>query len=181
MTNQQIIAATQAWLKTFVIEYNICPFARREQEKDSIRYQVVSSNSIEDSLEAVIAECVHLDSEPDTETTLLIFSEAFADFEDFLDLLAIAEQLLIDQGYEGIYQLASFHPDYCFAQTPTNDPSNYTNRSPYPMLHLIREDSIEKAVASHPDPEGIPERNIALTRELGLEKLRAIVNACYQQ
>jgi uncharacterized protein len=181
MTNPQIIAATQAWLNTFVIAYNICPFARREQEKNSIRYQVVSSNSIEDSLEAVITECVHLDSEPDTETTLLIFTDAFADFEDFLDLLAIAEQLLIDQGYEGIYQLASFHPDYCFAQTPENDPSNYTNRSPYPMLHLIREDSIEKAVASHPDPDGIPDQNIALTRELGLEKLRAIVNACYQQ
>jgi hypothetical protein len=181
MTNQQIIAATQAWLKTFVIAYTICPFARREHEKDSIRYQVVSSTSIEHSLEAVMDECVHLDSEPATETTLLIFNEAFADFEDFLDLLAIAEELMIDQGYEGIYQLASFHPDYRFAQMPANDPSNYTNRSPFPMLHLIREESIEKAVASHPDPDGIPERNIALARELGLEKLRAILNACYQQ
>lgn len=179
MTDQQIIAATQAWLSSFVIAYNICPFARREHERNSIRYRVVPGNSFETSLETVIAECVHLDSDPDTETSLLIFAENFADFEDFLDLLAIAEQLLIDQGYEGIYQLASFHPDYCFAQTAENDPSNYTNRSPYPMLHLIREESIERAVASHPDPAGIPDRNIELTRQLGLEKLRAILNACY--
>lgn len=179
MTDQQIIAATQAWLNTFVIAYNICPFARREQERNSIRYQVVENNSIEKCLEAVIAECEHLDSEPETETTLLIFAEDFADFEDFLDLLALSEQLLIDQGYEGVYQLASFHPDYCFAQTLEDDPSNYTNRSPYPMLHLIREASIEKAVASHPDPDGIPDRNIALTRQLGLETLRAILGACH--
>lgn len=179
MTDQQIIAATQAWLNTFVIAYNICPFARREQERNSIRYQVVENNSIEKCLETVIAECEHLDSEPDTETTLLIFAEDFADFEDFLDLLALSEQLLIDQGYEGVYQLASFHPDYCFAQTLEDDPSNYTNRSPYPMLHLIREASIEKAVASHPDPDGIPDRNIALTRQLGLETLRAILGACH--
>ncbi len=181
MTQQQFIAATQAWLSSFVIHYNICPFARREQERNSIRYQVVSSKSLEKCLEAVIAECVHLDSDPNTETTLLIFADAFADFADFLDLLAIADQLLIDQGYEGVYQLASFHPDYCFAQTAQDDPSNYTNRSPYPMLHLIREDSIEKALENYPDPDSIPERNIALTRELGLEKLQAILKASYYE
>lgn len=179
MNNQQIIAVTQAWLSSFVVAYNICPFARREQERNSIRYQVVPGNSFENSLEAVIAECLRLDSEPSTETTLLIFADDFADFDDFLDLLAMAEQLVIDQGYEGVYQLASFHPDYHFEDSDESDPSNYTNRSPFPMLHLIREDSIEKAVASHPDPAGIPERNIALTRQLGLEKLRAILSACY--
>lgn len=180
MTKQQIIAATQTWLDTFVIAHNICPFARREQENASIRYSVVNGNRIEECLEAVILECEHLDSHPDTETTLLILPQACADFADFLDLLSIAEQLLVDQGYEGEYQLASFHPDYCFAQTPENDPGNFTNRSPYPMLHLIREDSIEKAVASHPDPEGIPDRNIALMQEMGLDRLRAILQACYQ-
>lgn len=180
MTTQQIIAATQAWLKTFVIAHNICPFARREQEKGSIRYIVETSTGLERCLESVIAECEHLDSQPDTETTLLIFSQTCSNFEDFLDLLNIAEQLLIAQGYEGVYQLASFHPDYCFAQTPQNDPSNFTNRSPYPMLHLIREDSIEKAVASYPDPDGIPDRNIELTRTIGLERLQAILNACYK-
>lgn len=179
MNHRQIIAATQTWLTSFVIAYNICPFARREHERNSIRYQIIPGNSFETSLEAVIAECLHLDANPDTETTLMIFAEALNDFDDFLDLVAMAEQLLIDQGYEGIYQLASFHPDYHFEDSEDNDPSNYTNRSPFPMLHLIREDSIEKAVANHPDPDGIPERNIALTRQLGLEKLRAMLNACY--
>jgi hypothetical protein len=179
MPDQQIISNTQHWLSSFVIAYNICPFARREQERNSIRYQVIAGDSIEASLETLIGECEHLDSDPGTETTLLIFANGFSQFEDFLDLLAIAEQLMMDQGYEGIYQLASFHPDYCFADADNNDPGNYTNRSPYPMLHIIREASIEKALANYPDPAGIPERNIEITRQLGLEKLRAILSACY--
>ncbi|MCQ8183757.1 DUF1415 domain-containing protein, partial [Methylomonas sp. SURF-1] len=89
-------------------------------------------------------------------------------------------QLLTDQGYEGIYQLASFHPRYRFADSDETDPSNYTNRSPYPMLHLIRESSIENALAIYPDPAAIPERNIELTRRLGLKKLQDIVSACLE-
>ncbi|ANE54920.1 MULTISPECIES: DUF1415 domain-containing protein [Methylomonas] len=180
MSNQQIIAATQAWLNSFVIAYNICPFAKREQQRNRIRYRVEHGNSIESCLNTLIDECIHLDTHPETETTLLILAEFFDDFDDYLDLLAIAEQLLIDQGYEGVYQLASFHPHYRFADSDETDPANYTNRSPYPMLHLLRESSIENALATYPDPAGIPQRNIELTRRLGMKKLEEILRACFE-
>ena len=183
MTDQQIISATQAWLNTFIIAFNICPFARREQQRGSIRYSVERSDKLENALQTLIAECVYLDAHPETETTLLIFPETFKGFEDYLDMLEIAEQLLLDQSYEGIYQLASFHPDYRFEtdlSEDEEDPANYTNRSPYPMLHIIRETSIERAIANYPDPENIPTRNIKLTRELGLKKLQALLAACYK-
>ena len=175
MDQQQIIKATQSWLTAFIITYNICPFAKHVHEAGSIRYRVLNDNNMELCLTGLIAECRHLDAEPATETTLLILAKACTQFDDFLDLTAIAEQLLEDQGYAGVYQLASFHPDYCFAGEAENDPANYTNRSPYPMLHIIREASIEQALNSYPNPEQIPERNIALTRKLGLEKIRQLL------
>jgi len=177
MSNRHLITTTQSWLASFIIAYNICPFARQVFENDSIRYQVIASAKPENCLEALIGECRHLDEEPATETTLLILAKACVDFDDFLDLVAIAEQLLIDQGYEGVYQLASFHPGYCFAESEQNDPANYTNRSPYPMLHIIRESSIEQALQTYQNPELIPQRNIELTRKLGLEKLQALLAA----
>jgi uncharacterized protein len=169
MDQQQIINATQSWLTSFIIPYNICPFAKQVHEADSIRYRVLNSDKPEFCLAELIAECRHLDAEPATETTLLILAEACAQFDDFLDLTAIA-----DQGYEGVYQLAGFHPDYCFAGEDESDPANYTNRSPYPMLHIIREASIEQALKTFPNPELIPERNIEFTRKLGLEKIQAL-------
>ena len=87
--------------------------------------------------------------------------------------------MLIEQGYEGVYQLASFHPDYCFDGAKRNDAANYTNRSPYPMLHLLRETSLEQAIRSYPHPENIPQRNIELTQELGLAKMQVLLAACY--
>ncbi|MDH5711889.1 MAG: DUF1415 domain-containing protein, partial [Gammaproteobacteria bacterium] len=113
-----------------------------------------------------------------TETTLLVFAEGFKDFGDYLDLVELAQDLLADQGYEGIYQIASFHPDYCFADAELDDAANYTNRSPYPMLHLIREASMEKALAHYPEPEKIPERNVEYARELGLEEMQRQLEAC---
>jgi hypothetical protein len=110
---------------------------------------------------------------------LLIFSTSLSHFDDYLDFLHVAEQLLSAQGYEGVYQLASFHPDYCFDGANIDDPANYTNRSPYPMLHLLRESSLEKAIDRHPHPEQIPAHNIALTRQLGLAKMQALLAACY--
>ncbi len=183
MTESSIISATQDWLTTFVIAYNICPFAQREQQRGSIRYRIENSADMRDALQTLIDECEYLDAHPETETTLLIMPSGLDDFDDYLDLLTIAEQLLIDQGYEGVYQLASFHPDYCFADSADSnkpDPANYTNRSPYPMLHIIREASLERVLAHYPNPENIPERNIQLTRELGLEKLQALLAACYR-
>ena len=95
-------------------------------------------------------------------------------------MVAIAERLLIVQNYEGMYQLASFHPDYRFEAHVKDDPANYTNRAPYPMLHIIREDSIDRALENYPNPENIPIRNIQLTRELGLKKLQSLLAASYQ-
>lgn len=179
MTDQAIISATQKWLTSFVIAYNICPFAHREHQNNSIRYQVSAAISLENALELLMMECALLDAKPDVATSLIIFAEGFADFDDYLDLVAIAEQLLSDRGYDGVYQLASFHPDYCFEGSDENDPANYTNRSPYPMLHIIRETSLTAALANYPDPETIPERNVQLTRELGIKKLQALLASCH--
>jgi len=184
ISDQHVIGATQNWLTKFIIAFNICPFARREQQRNSIRYRVSRTDRAETALETLIEECRFLDENPETETTLLILPNGFKDFDDYLDMLDIAERLLHAQHYEGIYQLASFHPDYCFemaSELEQDDPANYTNRSPYPMLHIIRESSIERAVATYPDPENIPARNIKLTRELGLEKLQALLAACYHE
>ncbi|MBF6647398.1 DUF1415 domain-containing protein [Methylobacter sp. BlB1] len=180
LTDQQAISTTQAWVKSFIIGYSICPFAKREWDRGSIYYTVKRTADIEYFLEQLIQECERLDSDDGIETTLLIYPEALSSFDDYLDYLDIAERLLIEQGYEGIYQLASFHPGYCFEGAAQDDPANYTNRSPYPMLHLIREESIERAVAAYPHPENIPERNIELTRRLGLAKMQALLAACYQ-
>jgi hypothetical protein len=173
------IAVTQSWLKTIIIDYGICPFAQREFERGSIHYCVTANTDIETALLTLVLECERLETEPTIETTLLIFPDSFAAFDDYLDLLELAETLLYQRGYEGVYQLASFHPDYCFEGAKPDDAANYTNRSPYPMLHLLREASIEHALKHYPNPENIPQLNIELTRQLGLEKMKTLLQACY--
>lgn len=177
--NNPYITATQTWLNSIIIAHNICPFARREQERGSIRFNVDQNTDIEICLVNLMQECDQLDSDTDIETTLLIYANAFKSFDDYLDFVTMADYLLSDHGYEGFYQLASFHPDYCFDGANQDDPANYTNRSPYPMLHLLRETSIDRAVSSHPDVENIPQHNIELTRKLGLANLQALLAACY--
>lgn len=167
------IKKTINWLTSFIINYNICPFAKREHEKNSIHYVVVEPTLIHHCLEVIFTECQRLDNQLDIETTLIIFPTQFMQFDDYLDFVAMAESLLIDQHYQGVYQLASFHPDYYFEGEKINDPANYTNRSPYPMLHLIRESSLEKALKSYSHPELIPERNIQLLRKMGLDKIQS--------
>lgn len=179
-TDRQITAATQAWLKDIIIGYSICPFAKGVWDSGGIRFSIHHNKKTELCLERLMTECELLDSDTAIETTLVIYAHAFRAFDDYLDYLALAEALLVEQGYEGVYQLASFHPDYCFEGAELDDPANYTNRSPYPMLHLLRESSLEQAVASHPNPENIPQRNIELTRKLGLAKMRSLLAACYR-
>lgn len=174
-----IIAQTKKWVTDVIVAHNICPFARREVESNRVRYCVDSSDTVQARLEELIDECVYLDMHSETETTLLIYPEHLNKFDDYLDFLDLANALIIEQGFEGIYQLASFHPDYCFEGETENDPANYTNRSVYPMLHLIREASLEQALKNYPNPEKIPERNIELTRKFGLEKMQAMLKACY--
>jgi hypothetical protein len=174
-----IIEQTKAWLKTIVIEHALCPFAKSEYDRNSINYCIIETTLVEECLTTLIFECSHLDSNPGCETILLILTQGFQDFEDFLEFIDIAEALLIQQGYEGIYQLASFHPDYRFADAPRDDPANYTNRSPYPMLHLLREASIEAVLKLYPNPEKIPERNIEYTRKLGITTLQKLLADCF--
>lgn len=178
INDQTITAQTQHWVKTVIVEHNFCPFAKRELERESIRYSIDHSTDLESALQTVIEECIYLDNNDDTETTLLIFKEAFENFNDYLELVELGQALLEDQDYEGIYQLASFHPDYCFADAEHDDAANYSNRSPYAMLHLIREASMEQALKNYPEPEKIPERNVDYARELGLEKMKSQLEAC---
>lgn len=165
--HQDAIAQTENWVRQVIVKYNLCPFARREVERGSIRYVVADSGKPAAVLEALLAECRLLDQSPEVETTLLILPHGFEGFYPYLDLVDAADGLLLEQGYEGQYQLASFHPDYCFEGEPQDDAANYTNRSPYPTLHILREASVEQALANYDDPDAIPERNIAFTRRKG--------------
>lgn len=162
---------SRAWVERFVVALDVCPFARREVERDRVRYVAVDATDTEQLLLALIDECRHLDATPETETTLLVLIAGAEDFDHYLDCLALGEALLEAQAYDGAYQLASFHPDYVFDGTGPDDPANYTNRSPWPMLHILREASLEHALARFPHPERIPERNIARMHELGLDAL----------
>ena len=171
-----IIKKTKTWLEDVVIKHNFCPFAKKELLRDSIRFHVVDSSDIAEALQALADEFFYLDHQEDIETTLVIFPNGFEDFNNYLDLVDIANALLEDQNYIGIYQLASFHPNYCFEGSDNDDPANYTNRSPYATLHIIRESSLARAIKNHPDANGIPKRNIAYAKELGLEKLQTALD-----
>jgi len=166
-TTQNIIQHTQSWVSNVIVKYNICPFARREVERGSIRYVVIEEMNKESLLQSLLDECHYLDAHNETETTLFIMPVGFEGFYDFLDFVELANDLLELEKYEGVYQLANFHPDYCFAGEKQNEPSNYTNRSPYPTLHIIREASMEMAINNHPDVDAIPDRNIGFANKKG--------------
>ncbi len=178
---QKQVKQTQCWLDSIIIEHNICPFAKKERDKGSIHFCVNENLDLAQILENLLLECERLDENPEIETTLFIMTQFAEDFNDYLDMLDIANQLLIDQGYEGVYQLASFHPNYCFSDSVETDPANYTNRSPYPTLHLIREESLEKALKHYPQPELIPERNVRYCQELGLKKMQSMFEKCLNE
>jgi len=177
---QEVTKQTINWLERVVIGFNFCPFAKRELLRNTIHYFVSQTPEIETCLLELVIELQRLDEDENIETTLMVYPSLFADFYDYLDFVGLCQDLLIEQGYEGVYQLATFHPDYCFATAPVHDPANFTNRSPYPTIHLIREASLERAIESHPDPESIPERNINLAREQGFDAMQKILSDCYK-
>lgn len=166
MSHDALTAATAEWIESVVVGHNFCPFAKRELRRKAVRYAVADGDA-EAMLAGLLAECRHLDADAGTETTLLILPDGVDDFEDYLDLTAMGEDLLAAHGYEGVYQVASFHPDYRFADANDDDAANYTNRSPYPMWHLLREDSLSRAIDTYPDVDAIPETNIAKARAQG--------------
>lgn len=169
------LARTRHWIEQVVVGHNFCPFAKRELRRDSVRLVLDESGGMREVLTQLIAECRFLDGNPGTETTLLIMPGGFEDFLGYLDLLELAEDLLAEQGYEGIYQLASFHPDYRFADADSDDAANFTNRSPYPMLHLLREASLDTAIDNYPDIDSIPDNNMKKARALGAEHFRRLL------
>ena len=165
---ETVITQTKKWITNVVIGCNFCPFAAKEQKRGSIHYRVLTEATSATVLTAVMEIIIQLDKDATIETTLLILPGSFSSFQAYLQLIDIAETLSVKEGYEGIYQIASFHPDYLFAGSTAADASNYTNRSPYPMLHFLREDSVSKAVDSYPDIDEVPNRNIVFANKKGL-------------
>lgn len=166
-----IIALTQAWLEKAVIGLNLCPFAKAVYVKQQIRYVVSQATDTDALLTELKTELQFLqDSDPaEVDTTLLILPEVLGDFLDYNDFLDTADEAIEDLELDGEIQIASFHPDYQFAGTNADDIENYTNRSPYPILHLLREASIERAVEAFPEAEEIYEKNMETLRKLGLQ------------
>ncbi len=178
MDQIKIVDSVKYWLENTIIGFNFCPFAKKEFVNQSIHYEVVDEANTQEQLFALSHELKRLDEHPEIETILVILPIALESFFDYLDFLELANNLNTELGYEGIYQLASFHPDYCFADAQQNDPANYTNRSPVPIIHIIREASVEKVLAHYPDPEKIPVRNISLAEEKGIQVFEDILKGC---
>lgn len=178
ISDQQIIEQTKNWIKSVVIGLNFCPFANREFKNNTIHYQVEHGVTRTDARNALLTECKRLDKEEAIATTLLIFPDYFTEFDNYLQFVSFAEKLLRQKGYEGIYQLATFHPQYQFEGSAPDDAANYTNRSIYPMLHLLREDQVGKAIQFYGNADKIPERNIQLAREKGTIYMKLLRDSC---
>jgi hypothetical protein len=173
-----VIGATRRWVKTVVVALNLCPFAKRELQRDSVRFSVSAAVTEEQLLMDLQTELELLADDKKVETSLLIHPEILQDFDDYNQFLNYSDELLVAMELNGVFQIASFHPDYQFAGAEQDAAENFSNRSPYPMLHLIRESSVEKAVASYPGSDQIPQRNIELLQGLGLAKMQALLQSC---
>jgi hypothetical protein len=178
-SSQQVIEQTKNWINKVVVGCNFCPFASKVLKQQTVHYRVEESDASEVCLEVLLDEILRLDNNPQIETSFLILPNAVIQFADYLTLVDVAEMLLRQKGYEGVYQLASFHPLYRFAGTDDDDAANFTNRSLYPMFHLLREESIEKALQNYKEPETIPEHNIHFAREKGLVYMKMLRDACF--
>ena len=175
-----VIAETRAWIARAVVGLNLCPFARAVQVKNQIRCVATDARDAE-ALLARLCDEMHRLAEADpaqVETTLLVHPQVMTDFLDFNDFLEIADAALEELGYAGVLQVASFHPQFQFAGTEPDDLGNATNRSPHPVLHIIREASIARAVAAFPEAEAIFETNIATLQRLGTAGWAALQQQC---
>ena len=171
MTDERVLAETRLWLEKAVIGLNLCPFAKAVYVKNQVRLVVSHARHADDLLEELDRELDLLVATPaeEIDTTLLIHPTLFDDFLDFNDFLEVADGVVDEHGLEGVVQLASFHPRFQFEGTELDDISNYTNRAPFAILHLLREDSVERAVQSFPEAESIFEVNIKTLEKLGHE------------
>jgi len=177
-TVKEPLEITRRWVKEVVIGLNLCPFARTPFEAGRIRYTLGEAGSMDDAYAALIREIADFARLPAevAETGLFIVPRGLEDFSDYLLVLEDAQAALAESGLGEMLQLASFHPDYCFDGLDEDDPANYTNRSPLPMFHLIRQDGLAAALESWPDPASIPRRNIALLREMGLDAIHKLLD-----
>ena len=172
----RVAAATREWIEKVVIGYNFCPFARPVFEPDLIKYAVDHSDNVAAVLETLYQSCIELRESDEIATTLVIFDNCAQDFDDYLDVLAMAERLMDQSGFTGEFQLASFHPDYQFDGEDADAPGNFTNRSPYPALHIIRERDIELAMKGKHDSSAIYQRNMRKAEILGCAHLKTLLD-----
>jgi uncharacterized protein len=176
--NEKTIQITKNWIEAFVLGLNLCPFARHPYKYDKIRYVIFEGEDVKALCDILTTEMALLDdTTPATlETTVIIAHSGFADFEDYLSALYDADALVEEMDYEGVYQLASFHPDYKFEGSESEDVTNYTNRSPYPMFHLLREDSVTRALDAFPEVGDILANNQETMTKLGLTKVKKMLD-----
>ena len=172
------VEITRHWVSEVVIGLNLCPFARTPFDRGRIRYTLGAAGTRDDAYPALIREIADFARLPAevAETGLFIVPRGLEDFSDYLLVLEDAQAAVAESGLEEMLQLASFHPDYRFEGLDEEDPANYSNRSPFPMFHLIRQDGLAAALASWPDPASIPRRNIALLREMGLDAIHKLLD-----
>lgn len=180
MTPDACEAQLRCWVERLVVGERLCPFAAAPLRAGRVRFAVCEATDDDAIFRCFLQELQRLldSDEKVLETTLLTVPEALAAFDDYLDMLGYLESVLEELGLASDFQIASFHPDYRFAGEDEEDSSHYTNRAPYPMFHLLRQSSITRALATWDAPEQIPERNRARVRELGKEKLQALLAAC---
>jgi hypothetical protein len=177
---EQALAETRAWVDRAVIGLNLCPFAKAVQARNQIRYAYSPATTAETLLLELREEMHRLDAADPAEidTTLLVHPQVLNDFLEYNEFLAAADGLLVELGFDGVLQVASFHPHFQFAGTRADDVTNATNRSPYPTLHLLREDSVDRAVAAFPLAEVIYEKNIRTLQALGAEGVATLQAQC---
>lgn len=172
----EITEQVNQWLNDVVIGLNLCPFAAKPQRNKQIKIYVSEASQEEALLEDILSQLMELDATPaeELETTLVVVPNMLNDFYDYNLFIDWVEALIRQQNWEGVFQLATFHPDYCFGGTDPEDDENLTNRSPYPVFHLIREESMEKVLKHYPNPEAIPDTNIARVESLTEEEKRKL-------
>jgi hypothetical protein len=178
--SEPIIRTVRTWVEQLVVGEKLCPFARQPLEAAKVRFVVTGAVGSAELLDRLSEEVDLLSQSAEIETTLLIHPHVLTDFPAYNQFLDEADALIRRLGVEGVFQVASFHPDYQFAGTAPGDAENYSNRSPYPLLHLLREESIEAAINAFPDIDGVPERNIQRLRQIGAQALAERLRDCFQ-
>jgi hypothetical protein len=175
-----VTASVARWLERVVVGLNLCPFAGKALLDQQVRLLPSIAETPEQLLRDLEQELIFLGDNDNWETSLLIHPQVLTDFYDYNQFLDLADGLVQQMDLEGVFQIASFHPHYQFADTEPDDAENYSSRSPYPLLHILRESSIDRAVADYPDVDEIPARNIARLNELGSPELQNLWRSCFK-